>query len=378
VIDVKKEHKAVTWIEGKDTRMTVLSEAPLVLETPVRLLAGQRITDKQVLFVRNIQDLAEGLTLEPRPIEGWEIELVGLINPWRVVIRAEDLLKMEQAEYEMVLQCSGNGRSQYIGIPGTPWGQGGVGNVRFAGVPLAAVLRKHNVKVDSQVKFVTAEGQDLPMGLEKPDYEQSLPLADVLEKSILALKLNGEALPGVHGGPVRLVTPGFFGTMQVKWLERLRFETAESANFYHATEYRVPLSLLKLGEKFKFTLENSRPTWQIRLMSYILDPAPKAKLKAGEVTVSGVAYNDGAARMESVLVSCDRGQSWQPAKFQGPDSPFAWYQWTAKPTLKPGVHEIWSRAIDALGRTQPLDGSIYWNPNGYEWNGVFKTEVIVL
>jgi DMSO/TMAO reductase YedYZ molybdopterin-dependent catalytic subunit len=176
---------------------------------------------------------------------------------------------------------------------------------------------------------------------------------------------------------VRLVTPGFFGTMQVKWLERLRFETVESANFYHATEYRVPLSLLKLGEKFKFTLENSRPTWQIRLMSYILDPAPKAKLKAGEVTVSGVAYNDGAARMESVLVSCDRGQSWQPAKFQAPDSPYAWYQWTAKPTLKPGVHEIWSRAIDALGRTQPLDGSIYWNPNGYEWNGVFKTEVIV-
>jgi hypothetical protein len=45
--------------------------------------------------------------------------------------------------------------------------------------------------------------------------------------------------------------------------------------------------------------------------------------------------------------------------------------------LKPGVHEIWSRAIDALGRTQPLDGSIFWNPNGYEWTGVFKVEVTV-
>jgi DMSO/TMAO reductase YedYZ molybdopterin-dependent catalytic subunit len=201
VIDVKKEHKAATWIEGKDTRMTVLSEAPLVLETPVRLLAGQRITDKQVLFVRNIQDLGEGLTLEPRPIEGWEIELVGLINPWRVVIRAEDLLKMEQAEYEMVLQCSGNGRSQYIGIPGTPWGQGGVGNVRFAGVPLSAVLRKHNVKVDSQVKYVTAEGQDLPMGLEKPDYEHSLPLADVLEKSILPSNSTGRLCRACTAGP---------------------------------------------------------------------------------------------------------------------------------------------------------------------------------
>src|SRR3546814_3543610 len=69
----------------------------------------------------------------------------------------------------MVLQCSGNGRAQYPGIPGTPWGQGGVANVRFSGVPLSAVLEKHGVQVDPQVKFVTAEGSDLPMGLEKPD-----------------------------------------------------------------------------------------------------------------------------------------------------------------------------------------------------------------
>jgi len=366
-----------TLLKGKDRRLEVMSAVPLVLSTPVGLLAEQTITDKKYLFVRNIQDLAEGMTLEPLPLEGWETELVGLIKPFRVVIRAEELLKMDQVEYEMILQCSGNGRSQYRDIPGTPWDQGGVGNVRFAGVPLKAILDKYNVTVDPQVKYVTAEGHDLPMGLEKPDFEHSLPVAPVLERSILALKLNGEPLPGIHGGPVRLVTPGLFGTMQVKWLRRLRFETAESPNFYHATEYRVPLSLLKAGEKFRFTMENSRPTWDIRLMSYILEPESGAKLKAGVVTVSGVAYNDGSVRLESVLVSFDRGQNWQPAKFEIPDSPYAWYRWTTQANLKPGVHEIWSRAIDALGRTQPLEGSIFWNPNGYEWTGVFKVEVTV-
>ena len=348
-----------------------------MLSTPVGLLAENRITDKKYLFVRNIQDLAKGMTMEPLPLEGWEFELVGLIKPFRVVIRAEELLNMDQVEYEMILQCSGNGRSQYRGIPGTPWNQGGVGNVRFAGVPLKAILEKYNVMVDSQVKYVTAEGHDLPMGLEKPDFEHSIPVAPVLERSIFALKLNGEPLPGIHGGPVRLVTPGLFGTMQVKWLRRLRFETAESTNFYHSTEYRVPLSLLKPGEKFRFTMENSRPTWDIRLMSYILAPEAGATLKAGAFTVSGVAYNDGSVRLESVLVSFDRGQNWQPAKFEVPDSPYAWYRWTTQANLKPGVHEIWSRAIDALGRSQPLDGSIFWNPNGYEWTGVFKIEVTV-
>lgn len=112
-------------------------------------------------------------------------------------------------------------------------------------------------------------------------------------------------------------------------------------------------------------------------MSYILEPESGAKLKAGAVTVSGVAYNDGSGRLESVLVSFDRGQSWHPAKFEVPDSPYAWYRWTTQTNLKPGVYEIWSRAIDALGRSQPLDGAIYWNPNGYEWTGIFKIEVTV-
>jgi sulfite oxidase len=365
------------WIPGVDPRLDVMNAVPLVLSTPVELLAENRITDKSVLFIRNIQDLDEGMTMEPVPLEGWEIELSGLIFPYRVIIKAPALLEMEQVEYEMILQCSGNGRNEYGGIKGTPWNQGGVGNVRFAGVPIKAILAKHNVQVDPQVKYVTAEGADGPMGTEKPDLEHSIPVADVLERGVLALRLNGEPLPGIHGGPVRLVTPGLFGTMQIKWVTRLRFETAESPNFYHATEYRMPYERMEPGTKFKFTLENSRPTWDIKLMSYILDPLPGAKLKAGPVSISGVAYNDGKAAIESVLVSVDKGQSWTPAEFQIPDSPYSWYEWKIEKALAPGTHEIWARATDLLGRSQPLDGKIYWNPNGYEWTGIFKNEVTV-
>jgi DMSO/TMAO reductase YedYZ molybdopterin-dependent catalytic subunit len=252
-----------------------------------------------------------------------------------------------------------------------------VANIKFSGVPLLAVLRKHNVKIDREAKFMTAEGKDLPLGLEMPDFEHSLPLADALEKSIFALGLNGEPLPGVHGGPVRLVTPGFYRTMHVKWLRRLRFEATESTNFYHATEYRVPKGFLKPGEKFKFSLENSIPTWKIRLMSFIFDPEPGATLKSGAQTFGGVAFNDGAARLETLLVSFDRGQSWRQAALRAPASPYAWYPWMIQAELKPGVYQVWSRAVDVLGRSQPLDGSIYWNPNGYEWNGVHKVDVTV-
>jgi hypothetical protein len=77
------ERDGLGWIEGKDRRLEVLSEAPYVVASPIEVLAGQRITDKYSLFIRNIQDLPEAHTLEPRPIEGWEIELVGLIEPSR-------------------------------------------------------------------------------------------------------------------------------------------------------------------------------------------------------------------------------------------------------------------------------------------------------
>ena len=76
-------------------------------------------------------------------------------------------------------------------------------------------------------------------------------------------------------------------------------------------------------------------------------------------------------------MSFDRGETWQPAEFKTPDSPYAWYPWTIQAELQPGDYEIWSRPSTTLGRTQPLDGSVYWNPNGYEWTGVFKTEVTV-
>jgi sulfite oxidase len=364
-------------IDGIDPRLELMSSTPLVLSTPVGLLAEHRVTDTRYLFVRNIVDLPEGMTMAPLPLNGWAIELSGLIRPARVVIHAEDLLDMEQVEHEMVLQCSGNGRSEYTGVDGTPWNQGGVGNVRFAGVPVQAVLAKYRVTVDPQVNFVSAAGHHGTIALPEPHVEHSVRIRDVLERGILALQLNDEPLPGIHGGPVRLVTPGLFGTMQIKWLTRLRFDTAESANFYHATEYRVPSERLAAGQPFTFTAENSRPTWDLRVVSHILEPPAGARLHAGSVTIRGVAYNDGKAPIDSVLVSIDRGQHWQAAALDRPTSPYAWCQWTAHATLSPGSHELWARATDALGRSQPLDGGIFWNPNGYEWNGVFRNAVTV-
>jgi hypothetical protein len=91
-----------------------------------------------------------------------------------------------------------------------------------------------------------------------------------------------------------------------------------------------------------------------------------------------VAFNDGAAPIDAVLVSIDQGNSWQRTKVGRSQNPYAWYRWRKPLQLKRGPQQIWARAFDTLGRTQPLDGSIYWNPEGYTWNGVEKIEVTVM
>jgi DMSO/TMAO reductase YedYZ molybdopterin-dependent catalytic subunit len=366
-------------IAGKDERLLVQSEKPVVLETPLRLLDQEGgITPKKLLFVRNNQTLAGANTTRPLPLDGWKIELTGLLAK-DATFDAGELAKMDRVEYEMVLQCSGNGRSlmaKAAPIMGTRWGRGGMGNVRFGGVPLAKVLDRLKVKIASEALYITAEGRDDP-DPGKPDFEHSLLLEDVLKRSILATEMNGEPLPAVHGGPVRLITPGFYGTMQIKWLSRLRFEKGETTNPFQVPQYRTPLTPIAPGAKWEATFDNSRPSWRMRVVSYILSPEPGAELKGEAVTVKGIAFNDGDAAIETVLVSFDQGKTWVRASLQAPKGSFGWYRWETSAALKPGTHSVWSRAVDGLGRSQPLDGTVFWNPHGYEWNGVDKVEVTV-
>ncbi len=369
---------AGSLVEGKDARLIVHAARPAVFETPPELLLMQLITPTPLFFVRNNQQPANAATLKPLPLAGWKIDLAGLVDRTQSIDAAE-LASMPQVEHEMVLQCSGSGRSLFAAaapVKGTPWGRGGMGNVVFGGVPLAAIVDRFGVKIKKEAVYLTAEGRDEPAPNEQ-DFEHSIPLDEALKKSIVALSLGGQPLPAIHGGPVRLVTPGYYGTMHVKWLSRLRFEPHESDHTSQIPHYRTPRTPIKPGEKFNFTFANSEPNWRMKLKCVVLSPVPRAKLSNHKVHVRGVAFNDGEARIEAVMVSPDAGRTWQRAELDVPKSPYAWYTWQAPLTLSPGVHQLWAMAIDALGRSQPMDGAIGWNPQGYAWNGVEKIDVIV-
>jgi sulfite oxidase len=364
-------------LEGKDRRLITITTDPLVLETPDELLAANRITPVSALFVRNHHGAKPFLSMEPRPLDG-DLEISGLIGEsQRVPFR--QIASLDETEVEMVLQCTGNFRlffSEKSPIQGTPWSKGGVGNVRFRGVPIAALFNAIGLRIDAKARFLAASGADEPENPTQFHYEKSVPLDVALCRGLLATEMNDDPIPALHGGPVRLVIPGYYGSTHVKWLTRLRLDAAESTNYFQATDYRMPTRLLKPGESFTPTPENSVPAMDMRINSRILSPSEGSTVAAEvPVKVKGVAWNDGAAALTSVELSNDGGRTWHAATLAAESSPYAFREWSHAMVLSPGRHELWSRAVDAFGRTQPIEGALFWNPGGYCWNGVDKVVV---
>ncbi len=365
-------------VRGKNAALKVLSSRPVVLESTLELLRSERITSKANLYVRNNIDLPGFNTTEAMMQPGWVVEVGGLVDPpFRITV--EELARLPQTEVTSVLQCSGNGRAFFNPRPsGNPWTYGGIGQVTWRGVSLKTLLEAKGAKLKEGARFITMNAST--QGGARP-YEKSYPIF-VFDTALLALSMNGEPLPAVHGGPVRLVAPGTFGTANVKWLAKLEFTANESPGNEQVPRYRVatvpgwniPILPTQPGSRYNYTVENSRSNWGTNINSFILFPLEGQTVQGRRVEVRGIAWNDGLSPIESIEVSTNGGTSWRRALIEGNSGRFGWYFWVAPLLLPAGEHQVMVRATDAVGRTQPLDGNVWWNERGYEWNGVMRVK----
>jgi len=375
---------AAQIITGKSADMVVHNAKLGVMETPLALLRKYDHTPKEILFCRyhypHEGNAAWYGTLSAPKRSDWTLQVDGLVQRPREV-KLADIEKMGQVKRVSVLQCAGNGRSFYAAkqkVGGGQWKHGGMGNVEWEGVPLRHFLAEMKVLPAASVRWLTAEGWDQPATPEGSDFSKSYHIDDAaLDNAILALKMNGEPIPAAHGGPLRLIIPGFYGNMNVKLLNKLLLMPEQSPSVFQSIGYRFPLKPVQPGE-FKagdYTVHNSRPTYGHQIKSVIFSPLPQDKPHSGAVEITGIAFNDGMAPITNVHVSADGGKSWMEAMVKPAESPWAWYHWSVNATLAAGSNTLMSRATDALGRTQPLDGLARWNPRGYEWNGVDRVVV---
>jgi DMSO/TMAO reductase YedYZ molybdopterin-dependent catalytic subunit len=335
----------------KDMRMLLHSAAPINLETPPALLADA-ITPHERFFMRNNHPIP---TIAPAE---WQLTIDGQVERPYTLTYAE-LRKLPATRMVAFLECYGNGRQRFAerGQPaeGIAWRNGAIGNAEWVGVPVTQLLERAGVQRDAvQVECRAGGDHEFVRGVE---------VDKLLDDAILAYMMNGQNLPIEHGGPVRLVVPGWGGINWVKWIVGMNVLNCESRSPYNQQSYLLIDQAGQVQDKAR----------EVRVKSMIADPQPARTLAAGQQLVRGMAWSPhGIARVE---VSADRGAHWQPATLLDDMGPRAWRQFVWRWEAATGEHQLASRATDLAGNIQPWD--VPFNQKGYLMNAIESVAVSV-
>jgi sulfite dehydrogenase (cytochrome) subunit A len=359
------ERPLVTYPQKRP--MIGLTSRPPQLETPFSVFNDGVITPNNAFFVR--YHLA-GIPTEIDP-DTYTVEVKGKVEK-PLKLSLGDIKRLPSVEIVAVNQCSGNSRGFFEPrVAGGQSGNGAMGNARWRGASLKAVLDLAGVQKDA--KQVTFNGLDTPVVDKTPDFVKALDI-DVARNGevMLAYSMNGQDLPFLNGYPVRLVVPGYYGTYWMKHLSEINVIDTVFDGFWMKTAYRIPdndCNCTEPGTPPKTTI----PIGRFTVRSFITSVLDGATVKAGQQTVlRGIAF-DGGTGIKSVAVSTDGGKSWSDAKLGQDLGKYSFREWTLPVTLAAGPHVLMARATSNGGKTQPMEP--LWNPAGYLRNVVEKTSV---
>ena len=253
------------------------------------------------------------LSLPQVPPEQWHLRVHGLVER-ELDITFDQLLRRPLTEADITLACVSN-------QVGGPY----VGNARWLGASLAALLREARVK----------RGADQILSTSADGWTCGTPIQAVMDgrNALLAVAMNGQPLPVAHGFPARMMVPGLYGYVSAtKWVVDLEITTFASAKSYWAQRgysTRAP----------------------IKTESRIDVPRPLAQVKAGRTAVAGVAWAPHRG-IDAVQVRADNG-AWNQARLAPVPGIDTWRQWVWEWDAPRGLHTLQVRATDGTHATQP-------------------------
>jgi sulfite dehydrogenase (cytochrome) subunit A len=347
-----------------------LSYRPPNYETPLEYF-NQLLTPNDAFFVR--YHLAE---IPKVDVSTWKLSIGGDALERGSAYSLTDLQSgFEQVEIVAVNQCSGNRRGlSQPHVQGIQWGYGAMGNARWKGVRLKAVLEKAGVKKEAvEVGF---NGADAGIVEKTPDFIKSIPIWRALdENTLLAWEMNGEPLPHWNGFPLRLVVPGWTGTYWVKHLTSVEILTAPLGGFWMNTAYRLPKGKFPLIDRFvSQETEANTPITEMVVNSLVTNLNDGAQVRVGQPTaVKGIAW-DGGYVIQSVEVSTDDGRTWRSATLGEDLGRFSFRPWSYQFTPIAGRQTMMVRATNGNGSSQPV--APIFNPAGYHHNAVQRISIV--
>ena len=327
------------------------------LETKRSFFGTSGITPNDEFFIRNnLPPPSEDVVADR---DAWELSIEGVRDARTITV--EELKRLGVETVATVLQCSGNGRGLFDHeASGSPWTVGAAGSGLWSGVPVRTIVEELGGVEEGRLFMTSTGGEVLPEGIDPKTVvvERSIPIEAALENAILAWEMNGEPVPLAHGGPLRVIVPGYYGVNNVKYVKRVAFTETESDADIQRTGYRIrPVGVDGAPDQPSM--------WEMKVKSWVTHPL--MDVQTGRVQIHGVAFG-GINAVQSVDVSTDGGETWQQARFLGPDlGRFSWRPFVLAAELEPGTYTITSRATDSEGRVQ--EEVTEPNHRGYDYSG---------
>lgn len=255
----------------------------------------------------------------------WSLTINGEYVDTPVTYTYEELLARPMITREVTLSCVSN-----------PIGGDKVGNAIWEGIPLVELLEEAGVQdpTNNAHQIFSRSVDGFTCGFP-------LPLAYDGRTAMLALRMNGEPLPIIHGFPARLVIAGLYGYVSAtKWIEEISITDWEGVDGHW-----IPLGWGKEGP--------------IKTMSRIDIPQNRSQFATGTTTIGGIAWSPtiGIDKVE-VYVGQDPDESinddtaWTEVELANVESNETWVQWRYEWDAPPGDWLIRVRATDTNGFTQ--------------------------
>jgi len=252
------------------------------------------------------------IVLPEIPPDSWQLRVHGMVAKEITISFAELIRRPLTADY-ITLTCVSD-----------PVAGPYVGNALWLGASLASLLRQAGVRA----------GADQLLCTSSDGFTSGTPLQVVMDgrDAMLAVAMNGTALPVEHGFPVRMVVPGLYGYVSAcKWITDIEVTT-----FAGNAAYWVQRGWSQQAP--------------IKTECRIDVPSGNGPVKAGTTQVAGVAWaqHKGIAAVE---VRVDNGP-WHVARLAAVPDIDCWRQFVWDWDATPGNHLIEARATDATGYTQ--------------------------
>ena len=317
-----------------------------------------------IFFVRNH-------TSTPFPavdIKTWTLTIEGDGVDKPLKLTYDDLLAMPATTVTRYVECAGNGRSFFDSLMNRPaqggqWHLGAYGIADWTGVQMSALLNRAGLKASAV--------DVMPAGFDSLNVRRPVPVAKAMEPdTIVAYLMNGDILPIDHGFPARVISPGWVGINNIKWLSKVTVSTTPQYSDFNTKSYVL------VGPDYQPQPPALGPAVTTQVMKSALCLPFPATLNAGSQKVVGYAWSP-FGKISRVDVSLDGGSTFQPATLVGPNIERAGSRFEFSFNASPGSMTITPRASDDKGNVQYPVSQQKWNQQGYLFGAMVPHPVTV-